>query len=69
MDASRPRSVSGMYLRYELASFAQGGSESFILTTSVPGKRNGSIANTAQVSSAIRDPNTTNNTATAGVRP
>jgi uncharacterized repeat protein (TIGR01451 family) len=56
-------------VRCELASLAQGGAASFTITTSVSGKGNGWITNTAQVSSSTPDPNTANNTATARVRP
>jgi uncharacterized repeat protein (TIGR01451 family) len=56
-------------VRCEVSSLAQGGAASFTITTSVTGKGNGWITNTAQVSSATSDPNTTNNTSTARVRP
>jgi uncharacterized repeat protein (TIGR01451 family) len=56
-------------VRCELASLAQGGAASFTITTSVSGKGNGWITNTAQVSSSTPDPSTANNTATARVRP
>jgi uncharacterized repeat protein (TIGR01451 family) len=56
-------------VRCELASLAQGGAASFTITTSVSGKGNGWITNTAQVSSSTPDPNTANNTATARLRP
>jgi uncharacterized repeat protein (TIGR01451 family) len=45
-------------VRCELASLAQGGAASFTITTSVSGKGNGWITNTAQVSSSTPDPNT-----------
>jgi uncharacterized repeat protein (TIGR01451 family) len=56
-------------VRCELASLAQGGAASFTITTSVTGKGNGWITNTAQASSSTPDPNTANNTATARLRP
>jgi uncharacterized repeat protein (TIGR01451 family) len=56
-------------VRCEPASLAQGGSTSFMITTSLTGKGSGWITNTAQVSSSTPDPNTANNTASARVRP
>jgi uncharacterized repeat protein (TIGR01451 family) len=56
-------------VRCEVSSLAQGGAASFTITTSVTGKGNGWITNTAQVSSATSDPNPTNNTSTARLRP
>jgi hypothetical protein len=56
-------------VRCEVASIAQGGTAAFTITTSITGKGNGWITNTAQVSSSTPDPNTTNNTATARVKP
>jgi uncharacterized repeat protein (TIGR01451 family) len=61
--------TSSRTVRCELASLAQGGNASFTLTTSVTGKGNGWITNTAQVSSSTPDPNSANNTATARLRP
>jgi uncharacterized repeat protein (TIGR01451 family) len=55
-------------VRCEVASLAQGGTASFTITTSAPGKGNGWTTNTAQVSSSTPDPNTANNTASARVR-
>jgi uncharacterized repeat protein (TIGR01451 family) len=55
-------------VRCEIASLAQSGTASFTITTSAPGKGNGWVTNTAQVSSSTPDPNTTNNTASARVR-
>jgi uncharacterized repeat protein (TIGR01451 family) len=55
-------------VRCELASLATGASASFTITTSAPSKGNGWVTNTAQVSSATPDGNTSNNTASARVR-
>jgi uncharacterized repeat protein (TIGR01451 family) len=55
-------------VRCELPSLAQGGTASFTITTSVTGKGNGWITNTAQVSSSTTDPSTGNNTGSARIR-
>jgi uncharacterized repeat protein (TIGR01451 family) len=55
-------------VRCELLSLAQGGTASFTITTSVTGKGNGWITNTAQVSSSTTDPSTGNNTGSARIR-
>jgi uncharacterized repeat protein (TIGR01451 family) len=52
----------------EVASLAQGATVSFTITTSITGKGNGWITNTAQVASSTPDPSTANNTATARIR-
>jgi hypothetical protein len=52
----------------ELASLAANATASFTITTSVTGKGNGWIVNTAEVSSSTSDPSATNNTASARVR-
>jgi Domain of unknown function DUF11 len=44
------------------------GAMSFTITTSIIGKGDGWISDTAQVSSSTPDPNTANNTASARVR-
>jgi uncharacterized repeat protein (TIGR01451 family) len=56
------------FVRCELLSLAQGGTASFTITTSVTGKGNGWITNTAQVSSSTFDPSTGNNTGSARIR-
>jgi len=55
-------------VRCELASLAAGSTATFTITTPVSGKGSGWITNTAQVTTATPDPNTTNNSATARVR-
>lgn len=55
-------------VRCELASLAADSTATFTITTSVSGKGSGWITNTAQVTTATPDPNTTNNNATARVR-
>jgi uncharacterized repeat protein (TIGR01451 family) len=52
----------------EVPSLAQGATASFTITTSITGKGNGWITNTAQVASSTPDPSTANNTATARIR-
>jgi uncharacterized repeat protein (TIGR01451 family) len=55
-------------VRCGLAALAQSGTASFTITTSVSGKGNGWITNTAQTSSSTPDPSTANNIAGARVR-
>ena len=56
-------------LRCTANSLAGGASAAFTFTTTLTGKGNGWITNTAQVSSSTPDSNTGNNTASARVRP
>ena len=56
-------------LRCSASSLANGTSVSFTFTTTITGKGNGWITNTAQVSSSTPDGNAGNNSASAKVRP
>jgi uncharacterized repeat protein (TIGR01451 family) len=56
-------------VRCAASSLASGASVSFTFTTTLTGKGNGWITNTAQVSSSTPDGDTGNNTASARVRP
>jgi hypothetical protein len=56
-------------VRCTAASLASGGTASFTIVTTLTGKGNGWITNSATVASATPDPVTSNNAATARVRP
>ena len=56
-------------LRCSASSLANGTSVEFTFTTTITGKGNGWITNTAQVSSSTPDGNAGNNSASAKVRP
>jgi uncharacterized repeat protein (TIGR01451 family) len=56
-------------VRCSADSIASGGTASFTIVTTLTGKGNGWITNSATVASATSDPVTSNNTATARVRP
>ena len=55
-------------LTCSVASLASGNAATFTLSTTVTGKGGGWITNTAQVSSATFDPNSSNNSASARFR-
>jgi uncharacterized repeat protein (TIGR01451 family) len=61
--------ASGGTVRCSAPSLASGGTATFTIVTTLTGKGNGWITNSATVAGQTSDPNTTNNSATARVRP